>query len=146
MHFLSISHRSRMNGNIHTHCFLKSYEWKTLQSIRKTTQFFVMHFFLGLYIFAICRAWLILSFDVCKTHKVNNVSSFSPLSLQVMAKKVEALESRRRVSSIPIPVMCQKVANRKEKWEIEYLLSASPAVPAHYPHPLSASAIHQSSW
>ena len=26
--------------------------------------------------------------------------------------------------------MCQKVANRKEKWEIEYLLSASPAVPA----------------
>ena len=47
-----------------------------------------------------------------------------------MAKKVEALESRRRVSSIPIPVMCQKVANRKEKWEIEYLLSASPAVPA----------------
>ena len=102
-----------------------------------------MHFFLGLYIFAIFRAWLILSFDVCKTHKVNNVSK-APLSLQVMAKKVEALESRRRVSSIPIPVMCQKVANRKEKWEIEYLLSASPAVPAHYP--LSASAIHQSSW
>ena len=88
-----------------------------------------MHFLDGfrLYIFAVLQGVtnvLPPPFDVCKTHKVNNVSK-APLSLQVMAKKVEALESRRRVSSIPIPVMCQKVANRKEKWEIEYLLSAS---------------------
>ena len=33
--------------------------------------------------------------------------------------------------------MCQKVANRKEKWEIEYLLSASLAVQL-----MSSSSIH----